>query len=256
MPDDGSTGGRFLALDRVVAGYGTTTILNGVSLALDAGECLCVLGRNGVGKTTLFRTIMGHARVTGGTMALAGRPLDGHPPFRRAALGLGHVPQERGIYASLSVEENLTLVARPGRWTLDTAYDFFPVLRERRRNMGKQLSGGEQQMLSIARTMMRNPSILLLDEPLEGLSPAVANGLLAAMTRLRREMTLTILLIEQHARVGLGFAERALVMDQGRVVHDGPSESLAADPAWLARLMGIDRNAGHRQTGGQPGRVA
>ena len=228
-----------LVLEDVVAGYGDTVVLDGVSLALGAGETLAVLGRNGVGKTTLFATIMGHTRRRGGRIAFEGRALDALPPHARARLGIGWVPQEREIFPSLTVAENLTVGARAGSWTPSRVYDLFPALASRRRNLGNQLSGGEQQMLSVGRALATNPRLLLLDEPLEGLAPVIVDLLMAAFARLRAEEGFAIVLVEQHARLALEFAPRALILDRGRIVHDGPSANLLADPAALARLLGV-----------------
>jgi branched-chain amino acid transport system ATP-binding protein len=232
-----------LVLDGVVAGYGDTVVLDGVSLALGAGETLAVLGRNGVGKTTLLATIMGHTQLRRGAIAFGGGPIERMPAHARALLGLGWVPQEREIFPSLTVEENLTIAARRGRWTLERVYELFPRLAERRRSHGNQLSGGEQQMLSVGRALATNPRLLLLDEPLEGLAPVIVDSLMRAFERLRAEDRLAIVLVEQHARLALGFAPRAVALDRGRVVHDGPSAPLRADPAALARLIGVGETA-------------
>ena len=233
-----------LALDGVSSGYGETVVLHGVSLALAAGETLALLGRNGVGKTTLLATIMGHTRLHGGSITLDGRAVSGLPSYGRARAGLGYVPQEREIFPSLSVLENLQVAERPGadgtvRWTIARVHALFPRLAERRDHRGNQLSGGEQQMLAIGRALMGNPAILLLDEPLEGLAPVIVESLMAALTRLREDEGMTIVLVEQHAAMALEFAPRALVLDRGRVVHDGPSQALADDPAALSRLIGV-----------------
>ncbi len=190
-----------LVLERVSAGYGETVVLEGVALELAPGGTLTVLGRNGVGKTTLLATIMGHTRLRGGNIRFAGREITRLPPYRRARLGIGFVPQEREIFPSLTVEENLAVAARPGKWSLARVYNFFPSLAERRRNHGDQLSGGEQQMLAIGRALMGNPSLLLMDEPLEGLAPVIVDALLAGLDRLKREDDLALLLVEQHARL-------------------------------------------------------
>ena len=226
------------------AGYGETVVLDGVALDLPPGGTLAVLGRNGVGKTTLLATVMGHTTLHGGTIEFGGESLVRMPPYRRARLGIGFVPQEREIFRSLSVEENLLVAARPGadgrgRWTLERVYDFFPSLAERRRNRGNALSGGEQQMLSIGRALMGNPLLLLMDEPLEGLAPVIVEAVLAGLQRLKREDDLALLLVEQHTRIALDFAERALVLDRGRVVHEGGSDALAKNPELLAGLMGV-----------------
>jgi branched-chain amino acid transport system ATP-binding protein len=228
-----------LVIEQLRAGYGSTIVLEGVSLSLPPGGTLAVLGRNGVGKTTLLSTIMGHTTRHGGTIRYGGRSIEQLAPHRRAPLGIGLVPQEREIFRSLTVEENLTIAMRPGRWTLARIYDFFPGLAERRRNRGNELSGGEQQMLSIGRALLLNPSLLLLDEPLEGLAPVIADMVLKGLERLKQEDELAILLVEQHAKIALAYSERALILDRGRIVHEGPSAELSTDPERLARLMGM-----------------
>ena len=230
----------WLQLDGVSAGYGETVVLDGVSLALGEGGTLAVLGRNGVGKTTLLATILGHTTLHAGRIAFRGHAIEGLRPFQRARLGIGYVPQEREIFPSLTVDENLTVAARAGeRWTRERVYELFPSLAERRRNMGNQLSGGEQQMLAIGRALMGNPSLLLLDEPLEGLAPVIVDALLAALHRLREDDGLAIVLVEQHARLALAFASRAIVLDRGRLVYDAASQPLLDDPQRLAALIGV-----------------
>lgn len=228
-----------LHLENLRAGYGDTVVLEGITLDLPPGGTLAVLGRNGVGKTTLLATIMGHTTLHGGAIAFAGEMLAALPAYRRSRLGIGFVPQEREIFRSLTVEENLLVAARPGRWTLPRVYDFFPSLAERRTNRGNALSGGEQQMLSIGRALMGNPSLLLMDEPLEGLAPVIVETVLKGLDRLKREDELALLLVEQHARIALEFAEQAIVLDRGRIVHAGNSRSLLDHPEKLAALMGI-----------------
>jgi branched-chain amino acid transport system ATP-binding protein len=228
-----------LQVDGLTAGYGETVVLDGISLTLEPGETLALLGRNGVGKTTLLATIMGHTRLHKGAIALDGKPVAHLPAYQRARAGLGYVPQEREIFPSLSVLENLQVAERPGRWTTRRVFELFPRLAERADNRGNQLSGGEQQMLAIGRALMGNPTILLLDEPLEGLAPIIVESLMAALTRLREDEGLTMILVEQHAMMALEFAPRALVLDRGRIVHDGPSRDLANDQAALSRLVGV-----------------
>jgi len=230
-----------LTLDAVRAGYGDTVVLEGVSLTLAAAGTLAVLGRNGVGKTTLLATVMGQTTLRGGSIKLNGREVSALPTYRRSRLGIGFVPQEREIFRSLTVEENLDVAARPGRWTRERVYDFFPSLGERRRNHGNQLSGGEQQMLAIGRALMGNPSLLLMDEPLEGLAPVIVETVLRGLDRLKREDDLALVLVEQHARIALEFAVDTLVLDRGVVVYSGPSRPLLDDPDRLARLMGVSR---------------
>jgi branched-chain amino acid transport system ATP-binding protein len=228
-----------LEFAELTAGYGETVVLHGVSFALGAGETLALLGRNGVGKTTLLATIMGHTRLHRGAIRFDGREIGRLPSYARARAGLGFVPQEREIFPSLTVLENLQVAERPGRWSIARVFELFPRLAERRDHRGTQLSGGEQQMLAIGRALMGNPTALLLDEPLEGLAPIIVESLMAALQRLRRDEGLTIILVEQHAMMALEFAPRALVLDRGRVVHDGPSAALAADPQALSRLVGV-----------------
>ena len=228
-----------LVLEHVSAGYGETIIIEDISLALQPGRTLAVLGRNGVGKTTLLATVMGHTRLRGGTIRFGGRDISGLAPYRRARLGIGFVPQEREIFPSLTVEENLTVAEQPGQWSLAKIYDFFPSLAERRRNRGNQLSGGEQQMLAIGRALMGNPTLLLMDEPLEGLAPVIVDALLAGLDRLKREDELAMLLVEQHARLALELAPAAIVLDRGVIIFAGASRELLEEPQRLTTLMGV-----------------
>ena len=232
-------GAAGLVLTEVSAGYGDTVVLEGISLAVSPGQTLAVLGRNGVGKTTLLATIMGHTRLDRGGIRFAGEEIAALPPYRRARLGIGFAPQEREIFSSLTVEENLTIAERPGQWTLARVYDFFPSLAERRRNQGNQLSGGEQQMLAIGRALMGNPTLLLLDEPLEGLAPVIVDALLAGLERLKRENEMALLLVEQHARLALELAQSAIVLDRGAIVFAGTSRELLDAPEHLNALMGV-----------------
>ncbi len=228
-----------LALDGVSAGYGETVVLERISLELPPGDTLALLGRNGVGKTTLLATIMGHTRLRAGSIRFAGHEIAGLAPFRRARLGIGFVPQEREIFGSLTVAENLAVAERPGRWSQARVYDFFPALAERRRHRGKELSGGEQQMLAIGRALLGNPSLLLMDEPLEGLAPVIVEALLAGLDRLRREDELALLLVEQHARLALELSRRAVVLDRGAVVFSGSSRELLDAPERLDALISV-----------------
>ena len=228
-----------LALRHVSAGYGETVVLEDINLELAPGESVSVIGRNGVGKTTLLATVMGHTTLHAGEVMLGGDGLNRVPIFRRARRGLGWVPQEREVFPSLSVRENLTIGARPGHWTLERVFELFPNLGTRLSNMGNQLSGGEQQMLSIARALLTNPSVLLMDEPTEGLAPVIVESLAAVLQRLRAESALSIVLVEQNSRVALAFSPRTVVMDKGRIVYDGDSAALGADPARLAGLIGV-----------------
>ena len=228
-----------LALNDVRAGFGSAVVLDGVSLALPERGSLAVLGRNGVGKSTLLLTIMGYTQVGRGRLIWRGADITRRPPHRRALAGIGWVAQEREIFSSLTVEENLTVAARAGRWNLAAVYDLFPRLAERRRNFGNQLSGGEQQMLAIARALMTNPALLLLDEPLEGLAPIVVEELAAAIRRMTSDGANAFILVEQHAEIALSLTQNALVLERGRVVHSGASAQLLADHAALDRLIGL-----------------
>jgi branched-chain amino acid transport system ATP-binding protein len=228
-----------LVLDDVRAGYGDSVVLEGVSLSVPENGSLAVLGRNGVGKSTLLLTIMGYTNTTRGRVLWRGEAITGRPPHRRARLGLGWVAQEREIFPSLSVEENLTVASRPGRWDLKAVYGLFPRLAERKSNMGNQLSGGEQQMLAIARALMTNPALLLLDEPLEGLAPIIVEELTAAIGRMIADEGTAVILIEQHAEVVLSLTRDAVVMERGVIVHRAPSRELLDDAATLDRLIGL-----------------
>jgi branched-chain amino acid transport system ATP-binding protein len=230
---------ELLVLEQVSAGYGRATVLQQVSLGLREGEAIALLGRNGVGKTTTLNTVIGLTRQQGGRILLGGQDITRLSPERRVEAGIGWVPQERGIFRSLTVEENITAVARPGRWTLEAVYGLFPRLEERRRNFGNQLSGGEQQMLAIARALVLNPKVLLLDEPTEGLAPIIVEELLAAIRRIVREEGMAAIVVEQHARQILAITDRAVILDRGTVAYTGASQALAADTAVLGRFLGI-----------------
>jgi branched-chain amino acid transport system ATP-binding protein len=230
---------ELLALDRVTAGYGDSVVLEGISLALQEGDSLALLGRNGVGKSTLLVTLMGLTQLHGGAIRWCGADIARVPTYRRAQAGLGWVPQERLMFPSLTVEEHLTVVARPGEWTLARIYEIFPRLHERRANMGNQLSGGEQQMLAIARALITNPRLLLLDEPMEGLAPIIVQELLRVIRGLVTDQGLTVIVVEQHARLALSLTRRAIVLDRGRIVHDSDSASLLADTDKLNRLVAV-----------------
>jgi branched-chain amino acid transport system ATP-binding protein len=232
-----------LAIDTLRAGYGESVVLDGISLALPAGGSLAVLGRNGVGKTTLLLTIMGFTRVASGSMRWRGRDIARLAPHRRARLGIGWVAQEREIFPSLTVEENLTVAAQPGRWDVPAVYRLFPRLAERRRNMGSHLSGGEQQMLAIARALTTNPALLLLDEPLEGLAPIIVDELAAAIGRMMADEGTAIVLVEQHTDVALSLAREAVVIERGTIALSGSSQALMADHASLDRLIGLNVTA-------------
>ena len=236
---------ELLALRDLVAGYGEAAVVSGVSLTLAEGEALALLGRNGTGKTTLLNSIIGVTRRFGGTVALAGRDLTRTRPEDRALAGIGWVPQERNIFRSLTVEENMTAVARPGPWTPERAYALFPRLKERRGNLGSQLSGGEQQMLAIARALMLNPKLLLLDEPTEGLAPIIVEELLAALKRILRDEGVAAVVVEQHAQKILSVTDQAVILERGAIVHAAPSAALKADEAALTRHLGVTRKGSH-----------
>jgi len=231
--------GKALELRRVSAGYGETVVVEDLDLTLAPGECISVIGRNGVGKTTLLATIMGQTVMHRGDIVLDGASLTRVPSYRRSLAGLGFVPQEREIFPSLTVRENLEVAARPGLWTLARVFELFPRLKERLDNSGNQLSGGEQQMLSIARALLTNPTILLMDEPTEGLAPILVESLTAALAKLRNVSALSIVLVEQNSRIALAFSARTVILDKGRIVYDGESGPLREDPDRLARLIGI-----------------
>jgi len=231
--------GKALELRRVSAGYGETVVVEDLDLTLAPGECISVIGRNGVGKTTLLATIMGQTVMHRGDIVLDGASLTRVPSYRRSLAGLGFVPQEREIFPSLTVRENLEVAARPGLWTLARVFELFPRLKERLDNSGNQLSGGEQQMLSIARALLTNPTILLMDEPTEGLAPILVESLTAALAKLRNESALSIVLVEQNSRIALAFSARTVILDKGRIVYDGESGPLREDPDRLAKLIGI-----------------
>src|SRR5688572_28653451 len=225
-----------LVLEDVRAGYGDAVVLDGISLSIPERGSLAVLGRNGVGKSTLLLTIMGYTTVARGSIRWRGADITGRPPHRRARAGLGWVAQEREIFPSLSVEENLTVASRPGRWNLMAVYELFPRLAERRANMGNQLSGGEQQMLATARALMTNPALLLLDEPLEGLAPIIVEELAAALQNLHG---MAILLVEQHTDVALELTHDAVVIERGAIVHRARSADFARDAQTLERYVGL-----------------
>jgi branched-chain amino acid transport system ATP-binding protein len=228
-----------LAFHEVRAGYGSAVVLDGVAFTLPERGSIAVLGRNGVGKSTLMLTIMGYTQIGRGRVVWRGEDITRRPPHRRALAGIGWVAQEREIFSTLTVEENLTVAARAGRWDLPAVYDLFPRLAERRRHLGNQLSGGEQQMLAIARALMTNPALLLLDEPLEGLAPIVVDELAAAIRRMASEDSVAFMLVEQHADIALALTQKALVLERGCVVYDGASADLLADHAALDRLIGL-----------------
>ncbi len=227
-----------LELRNVSAGYGEASVIENIYLTLAPGECISVIGRNGVGKTTLLATVMGHTTLHTGEILLHGASIGDMPCYRRALAGIGFVPQEREVFPSLSVRDNLRIGQRPGHWTLPRVFELFPRLKERLDNNGNALSGGEQQMLSIARALLTNPMVLLMDEPTEGLAPILVDTLVGVLDQLRAEH-LSIVLVEQNSRVALAFSQRTVVLDKGRIVYDGRSEPLRTDSELLVKLIGI-----------------
>jgi len=230
-----------LTIDKLSAGYGEALVLSGISLRLGQGEAIALLGRNGMGKTTLLNSIIGVTRHFGGTVMLSGQDVTRYRPEQRAVAGVGWVPQERNIFKSLTVEENLTAVALPGVWDVARVYDMFPRLRERRSNLGTQLSGGEQQMLAIGRALVLNPKVLLLDEPTEGLAPIIVQELLRALRRVFREERMAAIVVEQHAHKILDITDQAIILERGAVVHSAPSRELMADGSVLDRYLGVTK---------------
>ncbi len=249
MPD-------LLHIERLSAGYGEAVVLKDVSVRVTESQAVALLGRNGMGKTTLVNSIVGVTRHRGGSISLDGKDITPLRPDQRAHVGVGWVPQERNIFKSLTVEENMTAIARSGPWTLEKVYGVFPRLAERRNNLGNQLSGGEQQMLAVARALILNPRIMLLDEPLEGLAPIIIEELLAVLRRIIREEKLAVILVEQNAHKILGVTDRAIILERGSIVHDGDSAALRANPALLERYVGVagaggDGRRGRKANGGR-----
>jgi branched-chain amino acid transport system ATP-binding protein len=230
---------ELLSLDRLKAGYGEAVVLADISLRLDQGQSLALLGRNGMGKTTLINSIVGVTRYRGGGIRLAGRDITKLRPEERARAGVGWVPQERNIFRSLTVHENLTAVALPGPWTPQKVYAIFPRLSERKNNLGNQLSGGEQQMLAVGRALVLNPKIMLLDEPLEGLAPIIVEELLSALSRIIREEGMSAILVEQSPQKILGVTDRAAILERGAIVHEATSAALRTDRAILETYLGV-----------------
>ena len=234
---------ELLGVENLSAGYGEARVIQGLRFALEDGRSLALLGRNGVGKTTLIDTLIGVTTRFGGRIVLAGQDIARLRPHARARSGVGWTPQERNIFRSLTVEENLTAVALPGPWTVKRVYGLFPRLEERRTNMGRQLSGGEQQMLAIGRALMLNPRLLLLDEPTEGLAPIIVDELLAALRELARE-GLSMIIVEQKPKKILPFTDHAIVLDRGAIAHQAPSAELLADPAALDAHLTATKKSG------------
>ena len=232
---------ELLKIDTLSAGYGEAVVLNNISLLLDEGQTLALLGRNGTGKTTLINTLAGATRQHGGSITLSGRALHTMPSHERAAAGIGWVPQERNIFKSLTVDENLSAVARPGARNAARVYGMFPRLAERKGNLGTQLSGGEQQMLAVGRALVLNPRLLLLDEPLEGLAPIIVEELLRAIQRITKDEGLSAIIVEQHPQAILKISDSAVVLDRGTVVHAGTALELRQRPALLEQLLGVAR---------------
>jgi branched-chain amino acid transport system ATP-binding protein len=228
-----------LEVQGLTCGHGEAVVLTDVSFTLAAGRSLALLGRNGTGKTTLIDTLVGVTRRQAGRIVLAGREIQGLPVYERAGAGIGWVPQERNIFKSLTVEENLTAVARPGAWGVKRVFELFPRLEERRRNLGNQLSGGEQQMLAFGRALVLNPKLLLLDEPLEGLAPIIVEELLRAIRRVARDEGLPSIVVEQHPHMVLGVTDDAIVLDRGGIAYRADSAALLADPTPLDTWLGV-----------------
>jgi branched-chain amino acid transport system ATP-binding protein len=233
---------ELLKLEGIAAGYGEAKILMGIDLALDQGQALALLGRNGTGKTTLINTIVGHTRRFGGRIWLNGKDITAYKPHQRALAGIGWVPQERNIFKSLTVEENLTAIAVPGPWDLARIYRMFPRLQERRANMGNQLSGGEQQMLAIGRALMLNPKVLLLDEPFEGLAPIIVQDLMRILSEIIRDEGLSVILVEQNARKALSITHNAVVLERGSVIHSSTAAELLAQEDKIDTLLAVSQH--------------
>ncbi len=235
--------GPALELEGVSSGYGETVIIENARLSVKVGETLSIIGRNGVGKTTLLSTVMGHNALHSGGIRVLGREISQLPPHRRVSAGLGYVPQEREIFPSLTLRENLEVAVRPGPWTVAAVFELFPKLKERQSNRGNHLSGGEQQMLAIGRALVGNPAVILMDEPSEGLAPVIVEELSRAVRRLVDAEGLTLVLVEQNTRLALDISPRVVVMDRGRIIYDGPSEPLKQDREELDRLIGVGSHA-------------
>ncbi|CAN7636350.1 ABC transporter ATP-binding protein [Neorhizobium tomejilense] len=234
-----------LVTEKLVAGYGEASVLAGISLTIEEGKTLALLGRNGTGKTTFVNTLAGVTTHHSGSIHLMGRDVTKLRADRRAAAGIGWVPQERNIFKSLTVEENMTAIARPGVWTLERVYTMFPRLKERRKNLGNQLSGGEQQMLAVGRALMVNPKLLLLDEPTEGLAPIIVDELLSAIQRITQGEGMSAIIIEQKARKVLPLSDDAVILDRGAIVYQGTSADLLANEDILGKHLTVEKGAPH-----------
>ncbi|RST50833.1 ABC transporter ATP-binding protein [Variovorax sp. DXTD-1] len=232
---------ELLRIENLSAGYGEAVVLHDVAFSLGEGQTLALLGRNGTGKTTLINTLAGATRQHGGSISLGGLALHKLAPHQRAAAGIGWVPQERNIFKSLTVHENLTAVERPGKWSPQRVYEMFPRLAERKTNLGTQLSGGEQQMLAVGRALVLNPRLLLLDEPLEGLAPIIVEELLRAIRRITQDEGLAAIIVEQHPQAILAISDHAVVLDHGTIVHTDSAAALRSQPQVLERLLGVAR---------------
>jgi len=230
---------ELLRIENLRAGYGEAVVLEDIALSMEEGDSLAVLGRNGMGKTTLLNTLMGLTSLHGGRIRWRGEDISRAPTHRRARAGLGWVPQERCIFSSLTVQEHLTSIVRPGRWTVARIYKLFPRLEERRLNFGNQLSGGEQQMLAIGRALMLNPALLLLDEPMEGLAPIIVQELLGVIRELVSSGSMALIIVEQHARLALSVTRNAIVLERGRILYGDSSADLLADAPTLDRLLAV-----------------
>ncbi|WP_397476313.1 ABC transporter ATP-binding protein [Pusillimonas sp.] len=223
----------------LTAGYQQAVVLEDLSLSIQAGRTLALLGRNGVGKSTFLETLMGNTTMHAGRIEFNGVEIGRCSPVKRARLGLGWVPQEREVFASLTVRENLQVVRRPGPWDVESVFQLFPRLCERAANYGNQLSGGEQQMLAIGRALATNPRLLLLDEPMEGLAPIIVEELSRSIQEISARSGLTCIVVEQHPALALRMAADAVVLQRGRVAFAGPSGVLEGDKARLAELLSV-----------------
>ena len=238
-----------LEIRGLTGGWGPTTVIEDLSITVQAGETVSIIGRNGVGKSTLLELIIGRAQRRSGAVLIGATDLAPLCTFQRSAAGLGYVPQEREVFASLTVKENLAVAQRPGRWTAAAVLNLFPGLANRLTSLGRQLSGGEQQMLSIARALVGNPQVLLMDEPSEGLAPVVVEQLVSALKAVVGDGSLAVLLVEQRIEVALDLASRCVIMDRGRIVHEATSAAMRAEPARIGEWMGLGIAAGQVSAG-------